>query len=72
MALLLSLSAFLKKLNKNMPKLTAMPTHSLFSGSCRDFYLTREQKSATRMTESMLQDLTMTTAGKEAAWMALL
>ena len=62
----------MKKLNRNMPKLTAMPTHNLFSGNLRDFYLTREQNKATRMTESILQDLTMTTAGKEAAWIALL
>ena len=55
-----------------MPKLTIIPTHSLFSGNFKDFYFTLEQKSATRITESMLQDFTITTAGKEAAWMALL
>lgn len=42
-----------------------MPSFSYLS-------LTREQKMPTRMTESRLQDLTMTTAGKEAVMTALL
>ena len=49
-----------------------MPMYNLFMGSFRSLSLTLEQNKATIMTESMLQDFTITTAGKEAAWIALL
>ena len=55
-----------------MPMVTTMPIQSLFMGNLSDFSFTLEQNSATRMTESILHDFTMTTAGNEAAWIALL
>lgn len=48
------------------------PTQILSWPSFSDFYLTLEQKRATIMTERRLHDLTITTAGKEAACTALL
>ena len=55
-----------------IPTLTISPTHSLFLDSISDASLTLVQKRATIITDSMEHDLTITTAGKEAAWIALL
>jgi hypothetical protein len=48
------------------------PIQILFFPNFSDFSLTLEQNKATNITESKLQDLTMTTAEKEAAMTALL
>ena len=62
----------LKKLKRKIPQVTMAPTHIFYLPNLSSLSLTLEQKRATSITESMLHDFTMTTAGKEAACTALL
>jgi len=62
----------LKILNKIMPIVTTIPIHILLLPSFSSLSFTLEQKIPTKITESRLQDLTITTAGKEAVMTALL
>jgi hypothetical protein len=55
-----------------MPIVTVNPIQILLFPSFRSLSLTLEQKMPTSMTESRLQDLTMTTAGNDASITALL
>lgn len=57
-------------LNITIPKVTNRLIHNLLRLSFSLLSLTLEQNTPTRTTESMLQDLTMTTAGKDASIMA--
>ena len=62
----------LNKLNKIMPIVTTIPIHILLLPSFSSLSFTLEQNIPTKITESKLQDLTITTAGKEAVMAALL
>lgn len=66
------LSLVLKKLNRKIPKVTITPIQSLLLPNFKELSLTLEQNKATSITDSKLQDLTMTTAGNEASCTALL
>ena len=55
-----------------MPIVTTIPIHILLIPSFNSLSFTLEQKMPTKITESRLQDLTITTAGKEAVMTALL
>jgi|LakMenEpi03Aug12_release.lakeMendotaPanAssembly.Ray.scaffolds.fasta_scaffold877572_1 hypothetical protein len=55
-----------------MPIVTTIPIHILLLPSFSSLSFTLEQKIPTKITESRLQDLTITTAGKEAVMTALL